>query len=166
MMQVSRQTSNEGHKTCSTTEKRNSYPYRKEYFKRNKGLFGHIWFCSQCGKPLFGKSNIVVDHIMPLKHGGVNRTFNCVAICEKCNAKKGAKVDHRVLKGYIAKAFQSSLFFTQGAIGKVIKLSAKGAGYALSAPFRGTTGKVKVIGAVFYIMVFIFLGRYVLSFIS
>ena len=95
-----------------------------------------------------------------------NRTFNCVAICEKCNLKKGAKVDHRVLKGYLSKAFQSSLFLTQGAIGKVLKLSLKGAGYAFSAPFRGTSGKVKALGAVFYIMIFIFLGRYVLAFIS
>jgi len=165
-MQVSRQTSNEGHRTCSTTEKRNSYPYRKEYFKKNKGLFGCVWFCSQCGKPLFGKSNVVVDHIMPLKHGGANRTFNCVAICEKCNLKKGGKVDHRVLKGYLSKAFQSSLFMAQGAIGKVLKLSAKGTGCALSAPFRGISGKVKVLGAVFYIMIFIFIGRYILAFIS
>ena len=63
-------------------------------------------FAVQCGKPLFGKSNVVVDHIMPLKHGGVNRTFNCVAICEKCNAKKGAKVDHRVLKDTLLKPFK------------------------------------------------------------
>ena len=109
---------------------------------------------------------MIVDHIMPLKHGGANRTFNCVAICEKCNLKKGAKVDHRVLKGYFSKALQSSLFMTQGVIGKAIKLSAKGAGYALSAPFRGTSGKVKALGAVFYIMIFIFIGRYILAFIS
>ncbi len=165
-MQVSRRTSSEVNRTCSTTEKRNSYPYRKEYFKRNPGLFGTVWFCSQCGKPLIGKSNVIVDHIVPLKHGGINRTFNCVAICSKCNLKKGAKVDGRIVKGYASKILQSSLFTAQSVIGKTLKIGVKGTGYMLKAPFCGTSGKVKVIGAVFYIMVFIFIGRYVLSLIS
>lgn len=34
---------------------RESNDYRSEYFKKNPGLLGCIWFCSQCGVPLKGK---------------------------------------------------------------------------------------------------------------
>ena len=65
-------------------KKRASFNYRNEYFKKNPGIYGNIWFCSQCGKILIGKHNVVIDHIVPLNSiAGVNRTFNTVAICQK-----------------------------------------------------------------------------------
>ena len=88
-------------------KKRASFNYRNEYFKKNPGIYGNIWFCSQCGKILIGKHNVVIDHIMPLNNvAGVNRTFNTVAICQKCNSSKSDSVDYRVVKGYLAKLFE------------------------------------------------------------
>jgi len=93
----------------STQEYRRSYDYRREYFKKNPGLFGCIWFCSQCYKPLFGKKNVVVDHIRPLNKGGKNHVSNCTAICQKCNWNKSDIVDGRMYKGYLFKFFESNL---------------------------------------------------------
>lgn len=89
-------------------EYRQSYNYRAEYFKRNPGLFGRVWFCSQCGKPLFGKKNVYVDHIIPLAKGGRNHVSNCTAICFKCNRDKSDKVDGRIARGYLFKFFESN----------------------------------------------------------
>lgn len=89
-------------------EYRQSYNYRAAYFKQNPGIFGHIWFCSQCGKPLFGRKNVYIDHIVPLAKGGRNHVSNCTAICFKCNRDKSDKVDGRVVKGYIFKFFESN----------------------------------------------------------
>ena len=44
-------------------KKRASFNYRNEYFKKNPGIYGNIWFCSQCGKILIGKHNVyTVNH--------------------------------------------------------------------------------------------------------
>lgn len=88
-------------------KKRASFNYRNEYFKKNPGIYGNIWFCSQCGKILIGKHNVVIDHIVPLNSiAGVNRTFNTVAICQKCNSSKSDCIDYRIAKGYLAKLFE------------------------------------------------------------
>lgn len=125
---------------------RASYNYRAEYFKRNPGLFGHIWFCSQCYKPLFGKKNVVIDHIIPLAKGGPNRVSNCTAICRKCNLAKSDKIDGRVIKGSIFKIFESTTSGLGRGIGGAVGLTA---GLTAGA-FVGTAKLGKgLIGGVF-----------------
>lgn len=104
-------------------KKRASFNYRNEYFKKNPGIYGNIWFCSQCGKILIGKNNVVIDHIMPLNNvAGVNRTFNTVAICQKCNSSKSDSVDYRVVKGYLAKLFEVFTSHLPDALALVLSL--------------------------------------------
>ena len=104
-------------------KKRASFNYRNEYFKKNPGIYGNIWFCSQCGKILLGKHNVVIDHIMPLNNvAGVNRTFNTVAICQKCNSSKSDSVDYRVVKGYLAKLFEVFTSHLPDALALVLSL--------------------------------------------
>lgn len=104
-------------------KKRASFNYRNEYFKKNPGIYGSIWFCSQCGKMLVGKKNVVIDHIVPLNNvAGVNRTFNTVAICQKCNSSKSDKVDYRVVKGYLAKVFEVITSHLPDALALVLSL--------------------------------------------
>lgn len=104
-------------------KKRASFNYRNEYFKKNPGIYGNIWFCSQCGKILIGKHNVVIDHIMPLNNvAGVNRTFNTVAICQKCNSSKSDSVDYRVVKGYLAKLFEVFTSHLPDALALVLSL--------------------------------------------
>ena len=104
-------------------KKRASFNYRNEYFKKNPGIYGNIWFCSQCGKILIGKKNVVIDHIVPLNSiAGVNRTFNTVAICQKCNSSKSDRVDYRVVKGYLAKIFEVFTSHLPDALALVLSL--------------------------------------------
>lgn len=104
-------------------KKRASFNYRNEYFKKNPGIYGNIWLCSQCGKILIGKHNVVIDHIMPLNNvAGVNRTFNTVAICQKCNSSKSDSVDYRVVKGYLAKLFEVFTSHLPDALALVLSL--------------------------------------------
>ena len=104
-------------------KKRASFNYRNEYFKKNPGIYGNIWFCSQCGKIIIGKHNVVIDHIMPLNNvAGVNRTFNTVAICQKCNSSKSDSVDYRVVKGYLAKLFEVFTSHLPDALALVLSL--------------------------------------------
>ena len=45
-----------------------------------------------------GKSNVklTIDHVVPLKLGGVNRIENAQPLCGSCNSRKGAKhIDYR-----------------------------------------------------------------------
>lgn len=101
-------------KLSKTQEKRDAYNYRYYYFKKYPGLIhGHLWFCSQCSKPLWNKSSVQVDHILALGLGGVNRVINTVAICGRCNLKKSDKVGflgHYVVRGYVAKVIEVILF--------------------------------------------------------
>lgn len=94
--------------------KRAKLNYRAEYFRHNPGLFGCIWICAYCGKPLLGMHNVVIDHIMPLNSPlGMNNRFNLVAACQKCNSEKSDKVDGRIAVGYASKVFQSVIFTIQ-----------------------------------------------------
>jgi len=106
----------------TTQEYRRSYNYRDAYFKNNPGIFGCVWFCSQCYRPLFGKKNVYVDHIVPLNKGGKNHVSNCTAICFSCNQSKSDKVDGRVIKGKIFKVFESTASRANRGAGAVVGL--------------------------------------------
>lgn len=121
----------------STQEYRASYDYRAEYFKRNPGLFGCVWFCSQCFKPLIGKQNVVIDHIRPLNKGGLNHVSNCTACCHSCNTKKSDIVDGRMYRGYVFKFFESNLFRANRGVGAVA-----GLGLGLTAGAVSATARV------------------------
>ena len=61
--------------------------------------------------------------IMPLNNvAGVNRTFNTVAICQKCNSSKSDSVDYRVVKGYLAKLFEVFTSHLPDALALVLSL--------------------------------------------
>ncbi|WP_394861648.1 HNH endonuclease [Paraclostridium bifermentans] len=104
----------------STQERRNKYDYRTEYFKHNKGLFGCIYFCSQCGRPLL-KKDVEVDHIVPLAKMGINHKVNCVACCRHCNRSKSDKLDKRAIRGIIFKLIEEVLIFVGNAVSLVAR---------------------------------------------
>lgn len=103
-----------GKQMTYSRKKRAKLDYRSVYFSHNPGLFGCIWFCAYCKRPIVGRHNVQVDHIMPLNSPlGMNRGFNLVAACSVCNNRKSDKVDYRVAQGYVNKLFQSVLFGIQ-----------------------------------------------------
>ena len=119
--------------------KREAFNYRKAYFEKNPGLFGCIWFCSQCGIPMFGKDNVQVDHIIPLAGLGINRTINTVAICPRCNREKSDKCGKYAVKGVIAKA---ALFTIQKIVLQVFV-------FILKILHGIVTGITRAVGTVF-----------------
>lgn len=96
----------------TTQEYRESFNYRQAYFDANPGFAKCIWFCSQCGRPLIGRKNVQVDHIVPLNKGGENSVRNCTAICGPCNRFKSDKLDsatyHGVARGKVFKIFEQN----------------------------------------------------------
>ena len=122
---------------------RESYNYRAEYFKRNPGLFGCVWFCSQCYKPLIGRDNVVIDHIIPLSQGGRNHVSNCTAICRRCNLRKSDKIDGRIIKGSVFKFFESNLFRTQRGAGAAVAIGAGLTAGAINSTAKVGKGVVK-----------------------
>ena len=98
-------------KKSYSQRKRDKMDYRTEYFKHNPGLFGCIWFCAYCHRVILGERNVEVDHIVPLNNVlGMNKRFNLVAACQKCNRSKSDKLDGRVAVGYISKIFEVIIF--------------------------------------------------------
>lgn len=87
--------------------KRESYDYRKNYIKHNKGILGSIYICSQCYRTM-SRSNMQVDHIFPIsKWWSLNRVINCVSICPACNQTKSDKVKlGMTIKALIHKLFE------------------------------------------------------------
>ena len=140
--------------------KREAFNYRAAYFKKNPGLCGCIWFCSQCNKPLIGRSNVQVDHIIPLAGYGINRTINTVAICADCNRKKSDKGGIYIVKGTFAKIRETIILLLQklvlwsvvivirivyGIISLIYAL--------LSAPFSFSSTPTKVAAVLVYIII-------------
>lgn len=111
-----------GNYKSSTDKKRRSYNYRREYFKKYPGYLGCIWFCSQCKKPIIGKKNVQVDHILALNAGGANKRFNLVAICKKCNLKKSDKTGIYLVNGMVSKILEVLTFGIQDLVVSVFKI--------------------------------------------
>ena len=100
--------------------------YRSDFFRKNPGLKGSIWFCAYCGKPLVGQRSVQVDHVLPpsrvakkkYKKGALvkntsalaralNGTMNLVASCKKCNMRKSDKVGVVSVRGMVGKVGQT-----------------------------------------------------------
>lgn len=141
--------------------KRDKMDYRREYFRKNPGLFGCIWTCAYCHRPLVGKKNVQVDHIVPLNSIlGRNASYNLVAACERCNKKKSDSVDGRIVVGYASKLIDTIIFTVQKivvvavvAVWTVIQKAVKALVWLLSKPFCGTGLIVKVLAALVYVTV-------------
>ena len=63
--------------------------YRDDWFNNNKPDWGNKYRCCKCGG-LFPKSQIDIDHIIPLRKGGTNDLWNLQPMCKTCNRSKGA----------------------------------------------------------------------------
>lgn len=139
--------------------KRAKMDYRSEYFKHNPGLFGCIWTCAYCHKPLLGAHNVSVDHIIPLNSPlGRNRRFNLVAACRDCNLNKSDIVDGRIVKGYLSKIFESIIFSIQ----KVVIVIFVAIWWVINRIFHAILGLFKELPilvkiAIVIIIVFIFI---------
>jgi hypothetical protein len=144
--------------------KRAAFDYRYEYFRKNPGLFGCIWFCGYCGIPIIGKSGVQVDHVIPLAGMGINRTFNTIAACPRCNRLKSDKGGLWIVRGSIAKVFEVVLFTTQKvvlqvlvAILRILHTIGRALISVLFAPIKYGSGTTKVILIFVYLIILLLL---------
>lgn len=49
----------------------------------------HLWSCAYCGDD---KSNLTMDHVVPLSRGGKHVSGNIVPSCQSCNSRKHNKM--------------------------------------------------------------------------
>lgn len=70
--------------------------YRDRYFMytkgtKRKGKRGEWYRCEMCGE-WFRKDKITVDHIIPMRKGGINCRSNLRGLCRSCNSSKGSRI--------------------------------------------------------------------------
>lgn len=99
----------------------NSNNYREAYFRKNRGVLGMFYICSQCFKPMFNKNKIQIDHLIPpssfinktpwsnASSILLNSTLNLTATHPKCSLKRADKRGLFVLRGIIAKIAKASI---------------------------------------------------------
>ena len=83
-----------------------SHNYRQRFFEANPGWRGKYYICPYCGRIMWNKAKISVDHIYSVRRvqftphlrerfsalvDGVNDPSNLVACCKRCNSRKGKK---------------------------------------------------------------------------
>jgi 5-methylcytosine-specific restriction endonuclease McrA len=80
--------------------KKNASTYKRPKTDHHADIKNLVWSkthgkCSYCGcemLPFGGKKNsFTMDHIIPLRNGGINEIDNLLPVCKSCNSKKGAK---------------------------------------------------------------------------
>lgn len=75
------------------SRKRKSPPdYRADYFKEHEGRRipfrkERCYKCVECGK-WFPKSQITIDHRIPIRKGGTHDIWNLQTMCRPCNLHK------------------------------------------------------------------------------
>ena len=65
--------------------------YVGRYKARKKNKRTNTWKCAYCGKTLYNKSDVTVDHIIPKSKGGKTTDDNLTISCKSCNGLKSSK---------------------------------------------------------------------------
>ncbi len=68
----------------------NRYPKRRVSFNRRNIFARDMNRCQYCGRR-FVTSELSIDHVVPLSHGGGNTWENVVCACTECNKRKGGR---------------------------------------------------------------------------
>jgi 5-methylcytosine-specific restriction endonuclease McrA len=74
---------------------------RTPRFSKANVYIRDLYTCQYCKTP-YTKSNLTLDHVMPISLGGKTNWTNIVAACGKCNSHKGNKLHMKpVCKPYM-----------------------------------------------------------------
>lgn len=128
-------------------EKMQEIIYIGKYKTRKMNRQSNSWRCAYCGKVLYEKKDVTVDHIVPKSKGGKTNDENLVICCKSCNGLKSSKSkDHyvRLLKTNSKRKAKSPCMY-----GKKIRYSAHnrhGRNMESIARMDGNNISVKYIG--------------------
>lgn len=121
--------------------------YIGKYKTRKMNRRHKSWKCAYCGRVIYEKKHVTVDHIVPKSKGGKTNDDNLVICCESCNGLKSSKTkEHylRLLKSNSKKKAKSPNMY-----GKKIRYSAHnrhGSNIENIARMDGNNISVKYIG--------------------
>ena len=77
--------------------------------KTIRGKRGLQYRCVSCRK-WFPKTKITVDHIIPVRKGGIDCIGNLQGMCRRCNSSKGARLTvSDCLKAFVRTSFEFKL---------------------------------------------------------
>lgn len=79
-------------------EKMQEIIYIGRYKSRKMNKKSNSWKCAYCGKVLYDKKDVTVDHITPKSKGGKTEDSNLVICCKSCNGLKSSKSKERYIK--------------------------------------------------------------------
>jgi 5-methylcytosine-specific restriction endonuclease McrA len=150
---------------------RESNDYRQDYLRRNRGIGGYLYVCSQCFKPMFGKDRIQVDHIIPPSkfatkkrvrgHGGFFSTIGKAFGFGGGSKDKDSWVKTSVMSRFLNHSFNCAaicgpcnrkksnkinLQIVRGYGMKAVEVTAAVAQFALSLPFVALSTALWVTG--------------------
>ena len=66
-------------------------------FSKSNVYLRDLYNCQYCTKP-FTKSELTIDHVLPISKGGKTNWTNIVTACKSCNVKKGARTDIKPIR--------------------------------------------------------------------
>ena len=80
----------------------NRYPKRRVSFNRRNIFARDENRCQYCGRK-FSTSELSLDHIVPLSHGGGTNWHNVVCACTRCNKRKGGRTPSQARMKLVSK---------------------------------------------------------------
>lgn len=79
-------------------EKLEEIIYIGKYKARKKDKRTNTWKCAYCGKVIYNKADVTVDHITPKSRGGKTTDDNLTICCKSCNTLKSSKTKERYVR--------------------------------------------------------------------
>jgi len=70
---------------------------RRPRFSKTNLYLRDLYTCQYCNSP-FTRTNLTLDHVIPLSLGGKTNWENIVAACRTCNSKKGNRTHMKPIK--------------------------------------------------------------------
>lgn len=151
--------------------------YRKDFLKYNKGLFGCLYFCAYCGRPITRK-NMQVDHHIAInfvKHNPlfklyfgicnvISNFFGRILHGSKWKQNKGVNVTYNLLPACPRcnnkKSDKGGLWIIRGMIGGTIWKVCNFVNNLLVRLFTPPVGPIILVGGLAAVLMFTPVGGY------